>query len=184
MWLDIGVIAMGIKAKLATGACTLTVVIASYFGYSDGNSKMSVEGITNIINCEGCNRVAYKDVAGIPTIGVGSTTGVVPGTIITDDEVGRRLASDIKQAESCFRRRVKVDVTQSEYDAWVSFIFNKGCGAFSDSSALKLLNQGRHTEACQSMLLWNKITVNGKKVFSKGVYNRSLKDSQLCLKQL
>jgi lysozyme len=184
MWLDIGVIAMGIKAKLATGACTLTVVIASYFGYSDSNSRLSVEGVTNIINCEGCNRIAYKDVAGIPTIGVGSTQGVVMGTVITDDEVGRRLAKDLRTAESCFRRYVKVDVTQGEYDGWVSFIFNKGCGAFKESTALKLLNSGQHKAACKDMLKWNKITVNGKKVFSQGVYNRSLKDSQICVKQL
>lgn len=175
---------MGIKTKLTAGGCTIALVIASFFAEVGEESKLSQEGLANIIECEDCSLKAYKDVAGIPTIGVGSTKGVTMGMIISNGEAGKRMAKDILEAEMCFRKRVKVDVTQGEYDGWVSFIVNKGCGAFSSSTGLKLLNAGSHLEACRAMLMWDKITVNGKKVYSKGVYNRSLKDSKLCAKQL
>lgn len=175
---------MGIKAKLTAGGCTIAVVIASFFAQVGEKSKLSQEGLMHILECEDCSLKAYRDIAGVPTIGMGSTKGVTMDMVISNGEAGKRAAKDILDAEMCFRKRVNVDVTQSEYDGWVSFIINKGCGGFSSSTGLRLLNNGKHLEACNAMLMWDKITVNGKKVYSKGVYNRSLKDSKLCAKQL
>lgn len=175
---------MGIKSKLTAGGCTIALVVASFFTSVGDESRLSSEGLAHILECEDCSLKAYRDVAGIPTIGVGSTNAVSMGMVISNGEAGKRAAKDIMEAEMCFRKNTKVDVSQSEYDGWVSFIVNKGCGAFRSSSGLRLLNQGKHKEACKSMLLWDKITVRGKKVFSQGVYNRSLKDSKLCERQL
>lgn len=175
---------MGIKTKLTAGGCTVALVVASFFASVGEESKLSQEGLAHILECEDCTLKAYRDIAGVPTIGMGSTRGVTMDMVISNGEAGKRAARDILDAEMCFRKRVKVSVTQGEYDGWVSFIINKGCGGFAGSTGLKRLNAGQHKAACDAMLLWDKITVNGKKVYSQGVYNRSAKDAKLCRSML
>lgn len=51
---------------------------------------------------------------------------------------------------------VKVPLTQSQFDALVSFTYNIGTGGFQGSSALRLLNQGDYSGAANAMKLWNK----------------------------
>lgn len=175
---------MGIKTKLTGSGCALVLVIAAFFQTAGESTKVSEGGLTHLIECEGCTKQPYIDIAGVPTDGVGNTRGVVMGKLITDDKVGRDLGKHVLESEACLRRNVKVEMTQGEYDAWVSFIHHKGCGAFAGSSGRRLLNEGKPIQACRSMLLWDKITVKGKKVFSQGVYNRSAKDAKLCEKNL
>ncbi|UNA00892.1 lysin [Erwinia phage VyarbaL] len=178
---------MSVKKALAGGACSLALVTASFFGIVTDKVRISQEGLENLINCEGCKRQSYKDVAGVPTAGVGSTIGIVMGRLYTDGEVAKMLAKDVIIAEQCLNRNVKVDLNQGEWDAYVSFVFNVGCSAFVSSTTYRILNgvkPGTRIQACQAMGMWNKITVNGVKVFSQGVYNRRVKDIALCVKYM
>jgi lysozyme len=53
------------------------------------------------------------------------------------------LRDDLKSRESTVRASVSTPLTQGEFDALVSFVFNVGQGRFRRSSVLRLINEGR-----------------------------------------
>jgi len=55
---------------------------------------------------------------------------------------------------------VTVEMTQNQFDALCSFVYNCGAGNFRASTLLKLLNQGAYKAAAQQFLRWDK--ANGK----------------------
>ncbi len=93
-------------------------------------------------SCEGCRLEAYTCPAGLHTIGYGSTNGVRLGMVITQEEAEARLARDLGIAAQDVARLVHVPLTQGQFDALCSFVFNVGAGKFSDSTMLKHLNAG------------------------------------------
>lgn len=64
-------------------------------------------------------------------------------TEITEQEAEELLRKDAAIAENCIHRSVKVPLTQNQFDALVSFIYNVGCFAFLHSTMLKELNNAR-----------------------------------------
>src|SRR5215467_14111911 len=91
-------------------------------------------GLKLIKEHEGLRLVAYKDPVGVWTIGYGHTRGVLPGMVINEEVAHSLLLLDVQEAERCVRREVRVPITQSMFDALVSFIFNLGCTAFRRST--------------------------------------------------
>lgn len=178
---------MSIKRALVGSTASIVLLVASFFGFVGDDVRISEEGLYHLIEAEGYSKTTYKDQAGVPTVGVGSTIGVIMGKLYTEGELAKRLATDVMEAESCLKRNVKEDLNQGEWDAYVSFVFNVGCTAFVSSSTYRILTgkvKGTRIQACNSMSLWNKITVNGRKVFNQGLQNRRSKDIALCVKQL
>ena len=148
--------------------------------------KTSKNGIQLIKSFEGCKLQAYKCPAGVWTIGIGHTGTVngkpiTSGMKITELMAETLLAIDLQKFENAINKLVKKPLTQSEFDSLVSFVFNIGIGSFQKSSMLKLLNQGNFEEAAKQFNVWNKITVNGKKVASKGLTRRRLAEKTLFL---
>lgn len=83
---------------------------------------------------EGCRLVAYRDVAGVLTVGYGHTgADVVKGQAITRTRARALLKADLEFAALRLRERIGeavVDVlTPSQYAALLSFVFNLGAGA-------------------------------------------------------
>lgn len=116
----------------------------------------SQAGIDAIKDYEGVRLKAYDDGVGVWTIGVGHTKGVRRGDVITMDQVDEFLRADLEDAEQTVNDRVTVPLTQSQFDALVSFVFNVGSGAFSSSTLLKKLNAGDYDGAADEFLRWNK----------------------------
>ncbi|MCH4540216.1 lysozyme [Ochrobactrum sp. A-1] len=136
--------------------------------------KTSTAGRKLIEQREGVELTAYKDSAGIWTIGVGHTSAagapkVTPGMKITAAEASEILSRDLATFEAAVSSAVKVPLNQNEFDALVSFAFNVGAGAFKSSTLLKRLNAGDRQAAADQFLVWNKITINGKKQALKGL---------------
>lgn len=105
---------------------------------------------------EGLRLSAYLDSVGIPTIGVGHTSGVHLGETITAEDADNILAIDLHHAEQAIYNYVTVELDQNQFDALASLIFNIGGGAFSKSTLLKLLNGGDEVGAANQFLAWNK----------------------------
>lgn len=63
---------------------------------------------------------------------------------ITEAEAESFLRQDVVTAEKDVRSRVKVALTQNQFDALVSFAFNLGGPKFGRSSVLRVLNEGRY----------------------------------------
>lgn len=89
--------------------------------------KISEKGLAIIKQFEGCHLTAYRDPAGILTIGYGHTKGVRSGQTITQAQADEYLRQDCRAAEQNVSR---FDDTyhwnQNQFDALVSFAFNIG----------------------------------------------------------
>lgn len=105
---------------------------------------------------EGCKLTAYQDVVGVWTIGYGSTSCVQPHETITQAQADARLNVDLQTAADCVERKVGIHLTQNQFDALCSFVFNLGCRAFCGSTLLRLLNAGEVKTAADEFLKWNR----------------------------
>jgi len=93
--------------------------------------KASDACISLIQHFEGLRLAAYWDAAGgVWTIGYGHTgKDVHKGQTITREEACVLLAQDIHEAQTIVRQTcADVDLTQGQFDALVSFVFNVGAG--------------------------------------------------------
>jgi lysozyme len=146
---------------------------------------ISAAGILFIKSEEGTvkrqgQHVAYPDpgTRGVPwTACYGSTEGVRPGMVFTDRECDERLRNDIRKAEDAIRRHVRVPLSQPEYDAYVSFIFNVGETNFRNSTLLRYLNQGQRSNACNQLPRW----VFANKKVMPGLVKRRNAEKARCL---
>jgi lysozyme len=122
---------------------------------------LSKEGEAHVVQEEGERLTAYRDTVGIWTIGIGHTGRTTPppvssGMKITVEQSRQYFRNDIKPVEALINRVVLVPITQSMYDALVSFTFNVGGGAFSSSTLLKKLNAKDYNGAANEFLRWVK----------------------------
>ena len=137
--------------------------------------NISQAGLQLIKQFEGCKLVAYKDGGGVWTIGYGHTANVFPKMTIMQVEADRLLSEDLKWAEATVNNHVKVPLTQQQYDALVSFVFNIGGCEFKSSTLLKKLNANEYLEAANQILRWDHD--NGKVV--RGLTNRRVAERAL-----
>lgn len=120
------------------------------------NFTYSGNGLALTEQFEGCELTAYQDQVGVWTIGYGHTgPDVVAGLTITADQAQQFLASDVGSAAACVNDSVTIQLTQSEFDALVDFVFNLGPGAFKGSSLLRDLNGGDLTSAAAQFDEWD-----------------------------
>jgi len=66
------------------------------------------------------------------------------------------LRTDVETSEHYVNNLVKVPLTQSQFDALVSLVFNIGGGAFRKSTLLLRLNDGEDLQAADEFLKWNR----------------------------
>ena len=112
---------------------------------------------------EGLSMVAYPDpgTGGAPwTIGYGRAHGVKEGDTCTQEEADAWLVEDAVDAENCSNDAVTVELTQCEFDALCSFVYNLGCRTFRASSVLRYLNQNNRHMATEYMLKYDKAAGN------------------------
>lgn len=157
---------------------------------ADINAGLSVSdrGIAFIARHEGFKPSIYKDPAGIDTIGYGHRVkaGEKFAPKLGNEEAKRLLLADIAVAEATVQKQVKVTLTQPQYDALVSFVFNVGGQAFASSTLLKQLSAGNYKNAATEMLRWCNIRVQGKvkpspglmarRAAEQGMFNESMKN--------
>ncbi len=118
--------------------------------------KTSQKGIDLITKFEGFRARAYKCPAGVWTIGYGHTKGVKAGQSVTLEGAQDLLRQDLKNFEDWVTKLVKVELTQGQFDALVSFCFNLGPGALDSSTLLKLVNQQKFALAADQFKRYNK----------------------------
>lgn len=115
----------------------------------------SAAGYALIRRFEGLRVRAYRDLAGVWTIGYGHTgPEVVGGMTITEAEAELLLGHDVARAAACVECDVTVDLTQGQFDALVDFVFNLGCGALRGSTLLRRVNAGEFALAAAEFSRW------------------------------
>ncbi|MGJ7613943.1 MULTISPECIES: lysozyme [unclassified Variovorax] len=104
--------------------------------------KTSKVGVDLIKRFESCRLVAYPDpkTGGAPwTVGWGATgAGIGPGTIWEQSQADERLMRDIGEREDLVSAAVTVPLTQGQFDAMVSIVFNVGQGSSSRDGIIRL----------------------------------------------
>ncbi len=143
--------------------------------------RISDAGLALIKRFEGLRLDAYKDVAGIWTIGYGHIKTAKPGMKITESQAETLLKDDLQDAERGVERLVKVPISSNEFSALVSLVFNIGEGAFAKSTTLRRLNANDRVTAADAIELWNKATVGGKKTVVQGLVRRRAAEKALFL---
>ncbi|WNO25477.1 endolysin [Escherichia phage vB_EcoM_50EP] len=134
---------------------------------------------------EGVEYRPYKDVAGVWTVCAGITgSDVVLGKVYTQRECDALLVKHLSIHQKAVDSALKVDVPVSTRAALYSLSFNIGANAMRKSTVIRRMNSGDLKGGCNAFSMWNKITVNGKKVVSKGLVNRRNGEIELCLKEL
>lgn len=123
--------------------------------------KTSDQGVKLIQSFEGLRLMSYVCPAGVLTIGYGHTSAagapsVVPRMKVTVEEATKTLCADLGRFERGTESLVKVDITQNQFDALVSFAFNCGLGALKRSTLLKRVNAKRFDDVPAEFMKWNK----------------------------
>ena len=118
------------------------------FSYSD-------KGLALTKSFEGLHLEAYRDCAGVWTIGYGHTgPTLAAGQTISEPEAEELLRADLADAVACVNRCVKFVISQSQFDAMVDFCFNAGRGNFLQSTLLRKVNSGDLEGAAVQFTLW------------------------------
>ena len=124
--------------------------------------RMSDKGIAALIKWEGFKTKAYKDTAGLWTIGVGhlinlETEKSLLTAKLTPAEVHALLKNDLLIYEKEVLRVIKKPLTQNQFDALVSLCFNLGGPKFSRSTVVRLAKDNPDNQAIgDAFLMWNK----------------------------
>lgn len=118
--------------------------------------KCSDSGLNLIKHYEGLRLHAYHCSAHVWTIGYGHTAGVSAGDVITLEQAEKYLLQDINSAENTVNNYVMAPLSQHQFDALVSFVFNLGSGNFSSSTLLAKINARDYSGAASEFLRWNR----------------------------
>jgi len=131
--------------------------------------SISEQGINLIKKFEGLAKVEpdgmvipYKCPASVMTIGYGHTKGVKKNMRITKEEAENLLRDDLRSFEAEVKNMVDIPLSQYQFDALVSFVFNLGAANFKSSTLLKKLNAGDYAAVPAQLMRWNKARVGGK----------------------
>ena len=145
--------------------------------------SLSKKGAMELIGHEAIVQTMYKDSKGIPTIGVGHTKAAgapdpaaFKGEMSLED-VFDLFVKDVQKFVDGVNKAVTASVTQTEFDALVSFHFNTG--RIATASLTKSINAGNKKKAAAEFLNFSKppeIIPRRKKeqkLFAEGVYSNN-----------
>lgn len=125
--------------------------------------QLSPAGIDFLIHNEGLRLKPYIDSVGIPTIGIGNTyypdgrkvrMSDAPLTLAGAKELFKYV---VKTYELAVYSLTRDDITQNQFDALVSFVYNIGVTAFKNSTVLKRINAKAPDKDIESaFMMWRK----------------------------
>jgi lysozyme len=124
--------------------------------------QINLEGRQLLAQSESLRLDAYPD-GSVWTIGWGTTRiggkPVVKGMRLTRRDADLLFHKDLLRFEQEIESLVTVPLTDNQYAALVSLVYNIGGAKFKSSTLLKLLNQSKYEEAAEEFPRW---------VFSRG----------------
>lgn len=144
--------------------------------------KATEEAFKLLKEVEGCKLEAYQDSTGKWTIGYGATGhGITRGTVWTIEQAEADLKARLDVLARLISRKIRVGLSQNQFNALVSFVYNIGITAFTTSGVLKLINERKFQDAADRMLKWNKVTKNGILTVEPGLAPRREAERQMFL---
>lgn len=135
----------------------------------------SADAFDLIRTSEGYRSRPYRIGQGKWTVGYGHELNGVPPKQITRANAEKLLKGDVAHAAAVIRHLVTIPLTQGQFDALVSFVFNVGGDQFDGSTMLTALNKGDYAYASAEFGRW--IWDNGKQL--KGLIERRKREREL-----
>jgi lysozyme len=140
--------------------------------------KMNENGLRIIKYFEGLELTSYRCPAGYPTIGYGHLIKDHEPRTITKEQAEAYLKQDVSSFEKAVASLIKVTTTEDQFSALVSFAYNLGGHALSESTLLRLHNARKFEEASKEFDRWCKARVGSVlKVFSGLVRRRDAEEA-------
>ena len=143
--------------------------------------KQSITGVVFIGGLEAFVAKPYPDIAGIPTVGYGSTHYEDGSPVhLSDPEITiargqAMLQKDCLKCELALNHLVTVPLGQHQVDALIAFMYNVGITGFATSTILKTINTtGPKTVTEEMFTRWDKVhdPKTGALQDSNGLLNR------------
>lgn len=141
--------------------------------------RISDKGLALIKKYEGFSAKVYICPAGYETIGFGHLVraGKDFSAGISKQQAEDLLRQDAAFAERAVLRLISVPLSDGQFDALVSFVFNLGGGALQASTLRRKLNRGEYEAAAQQFGRW--VFAGGRKL--NGLVRRRAEEAALFL---
>ena len=141
------------------------------------------EAVELIARAEGLRLDAYQDVVGVWTIGRGHTgADVRAGLRWSLDYADEVFLQDVTATAQAVSKLLEgCTQTPQAAGAMVSLAYNIGTAAFARSTVLRAHRAGDTAAAARAFQLWNKATINGRKVEVAGLVRRRTQEAALYL---
>ena len=158
-----------------------TKLIAAFIAAGLSSSAAFV-AYEHSLPAEGFHQQVYLDPVNLPTVCVGRMDKSLKlGQTFTIEQCMEMFAEDWKRHQDQLNKVVKVEYkSEWQQHALTDFTFNVGIGNVQSSTLLRLLNQGKHVEACQQLSRW--VKAGGKTL--KGLVTRRKNTMPYCLGDL
>jgi GH24 family phage-related lysozyme (muramidase) len=146
-----------------------------------GVRAVSPAGLAIIKEFEGFVPHPYRDSVGVWTIGYGETQGIGPSSPnVTERQASQHLKRRVDKDYAPAVYDASRNLTQNQFDALVSFVYNCGTGALSRSTTIgRDLRAGKLETVADDLLSWSK--AGGRTL--PGLLRRRQEERALFLKQ-
>lgn len=145
--------------------------------------SINLAGLALLKRFEGFRDTPYHCPSGRLTIGYGHVIrdGEHFTPPISQAQALSLLARDLESAAVVIEALVLAPLTDDQFAALASFVYNIGGSNFARSTLLKRLNQLDYTSAANELLRWKFGTVNGVKTLLGGLAARRRAERELFL---
>lgn len=146
--------------------------------------SISQAGLALIQDYEGFRAEPTQLPDGNWVIGFGHVRIGEAGGTVTATEAADLLALDLAPVERSVNAKVSVALTQSQFDALVSFAFSVGIEAWEQSQVLRRVNTSAFVAAACAMDAWRKSDVSGELEIIDALVRRRAAEKAMFLKDV
>jgi len=143
--------------------------------------RTSAAGLELIKSFEGFRETATRLPDGRWTIGYGHVRTSREGLTISPKDAEDLLTYDLKPVEDAVASMLFAPVTQNQFDALVSLVFNISPAQFRDSDILRNLNGGEFLAAANGFDRWRKARIHGRVMIVDALVRRRTAEKALFL---
>ncbi len=147
-------------------------------------NAISANGLQLIQEYEGFQAEPKQLPTGAWVVGYSHVRVGEPGEAVNQNEAGELLALDLASFEILVNTLVTQPLTQSQFDALVSFAFSVGPESFERSQVLRRVNSGDMVAAACAMDAWRKSEINGELTVIDALVRRRAAEKALFLKEV
>lgn len=147
-------------------------------------NALSAEGLALIQELEGFQAEPKPLPTGGWVVGYSHVRMIEPGEAVNENEARDALALDLASFEQLVNALVSQPLSQSQFDALVSFAFSVGAEQFQKSQVLRRVNAGDFVSAACAMDAWRKGDVGGELVVVDALVRRRSAEKALFLKEM